>query len=174
MSRPESAARQVIQAAGVTDTTPEPGIACVSQLFALNMTFSLPIVVRGYELDALGHVNQAVYLQYVEHVRWEGLRAAGIDQAKIIASGFAPVVLEQTVRYRRELRGGDEITVSCATIWGEGKTFRFHHEIRKLDGTLSAEVDTVTGMMDLTARKLVPDPREHFRKLADNPDLIDL
>ena len=54
----------------------------------------------------------------------------------------------------------------------EGKTFTFHQEIRKLDNTLSAEVDALCGMMDLHARKLLPEPRELFRELADNPDLM--
>ena len=27
--------------------------------------------VRGYELDSFGHVNNAVYLNYLEQARWE-------------------------------------------------------------------------------------------------------
>ena len=40
--------------------------------------FQVRVTVRGYELDSLGHLNQAVYLQYAEHARWEILRAAGL------------------------------------------------------------------------------------------------
>ncbi|MFC9895756.1 acyl-CoA thioesterase [Nocardia sp. NPDC127579] len=138
------------------------------------MTFSVPITVRGYELDSLGHVNQAVYLQYAEHARWELLRAAGVGQDKLLSSGFAPVVLENNIRYQRELRGGDEIEVTCEFLWGEGKTFRMRQEIRKLDGTVSATVTVTGGVMDLNARKLVADPRERFRALSERPELFGL
>ena len=42
--------------------------------------FAVPVRVRGYELDTQGHLNQAVYLQYAEHARWEFLLATGISQ----------------------------------------------------------------------------------------------
>ncbi|MFC4373715.1 acyl-CoA thioesterase [Nocardia halotolerans] len=139
------------------------------------MTFSVPILVRGYELDTQGHLNHAVYHQYGEHTRWELLRAAGIDLDKFIASGVGAVVLESTIKYKRELRGGDEVTVTCAFEWPEGsKVFRFHHRIIKLDGTEAAEITVVAGAMDLTTRRLVADPAEHFRSLAEHPELLGL
>jgi acyl-CoA thioester hydrolase len=138
------------------------------------MTFTVPIVVRGYELDLNGHLNQAVYLQYAEHARWEILRAAGIGSAELLADGVGPVVLENTVKYFRELRAGDEVTVSCEFEFGSGKVWRLRQEIRKLDGTLSAEIGSVGGLLDLTARKLVADPAERLRNLADRPDVLGL
>src|SRR5690606_19447386 len=56
--------------------------------------FQVRIAVRGYELDPNGHVNQAVYLQYAEHARWEYLRTAGITQDGLLAAGVGPVALE--------------------------------------------------------------------------------
>ncbi|MFI6166871.1 acyl-CoA thioesterase [Nocardia sp. NPDC051052] len=138
------------------------------------MTFSVPIVVRGYELDTQGHLNQAVYLQYAEHARWELLRSVGAPQDKLVASGIGPVVLENTIKYLRELRGGDEVTVSVDFEWSTGKTFRFRHEIRKLDGTVAAEISTTAGLLDLTARKLVAAPGERLAALAERPDLLGL
>lgn len=138
------------------------------------MTFSVPVVVRGYELDTQGHLNQAVYLQYAEHARWELLRAAGVAQDKLIEAGVGPVVLETNIKYFRELRGGDEVTISCEFAWTEGKIFRMRQQIRKLDGTVSAEVAVVGGLLDLAERKLVADPGERFRALAERPDLLDL
>lgn len=138
------------------------------------MTFSVPVTVRGYELDVNGHLNQAVYHQYAEHARWEVMRAAGLVPDKIRLSGLGPVVLESTVKHLRELHLGDEVTVTCETEWGEGKVFRMRQRIIKLDGTVSAEFDVVLGLMDLTARKLVPNPTERFLELVDSGEVLGL
>ncbi|MGV9349057.1 acyl-CoA thioesterase [Streptomyces spiralis] len=136
--------------------------------------FSVRVTVRGYETDVQGHLNQAVYLNYAEHARWSLLRAAGISQAGLIAGGIGPVALETTIRYRRELLAGDEVDVTCAFEWGGGKTFRIEQTIRKLDGTVAAEITAVGGLMDLTARRLVADPQERFKELTTDPALFGL
>lgn len=136
--------------------------------------FSVRVTVRGYETDVQGHLNQAVYLNYAEHARWSLLQAAGISQARLAGRGVGPVALETTIRYRRELLAGDEVDVTCAFEWGEGKTFRIRQEIVKTDGTLAAEVVAVGGLMDLTARKLLADPRGVFEELATDPALFGL
>ena len=137
-------------------------------------SFSVAVTVRGYETDVQGHLNQSVYLQYGEHARWSLLRAAGIRQADLMAKGIGPVALESTIRYRRELLAGDEVEVTCVFVWGEGKTFRVEQTVRRTDGTVAAEITGVGGLMDLKIRKLVADPREHFRALASDPTLFGL
>ncbi|MFR0356276.1 acyl-CoA thioesterase [Streptomyces sediminimaris] len=134
--------------------------------------FSVPVTVRGYETDVQGHLNQAVYLNYAEHARWSLLRAAGIGQAELIGQGVGPVALETTIRYRRELLAGDEVEVTCAFVWGEGKTFRIEQTIRKADGTVAAEISAVGGLMDLKERRLVPEPQRYFKELAAEPELF--
>lgn len=135
--------------------------------------FTTRVSVRGYEVDVQGHLNQAVYLQYAEHARWEFLRAAGITQGGLAGAGVGPVVLETVIRYRRELRAGDEVDVSCEWGWGGGKTFRLTQRITRVDdGTLSAELEVVAGILDLQARRLVPDPNATLRPLATNPDMF--
>ncbi|KPI14920.1 hypothetical protein OK074_8554 [Actinobacteria bacterium OK074] len=136
--------------------------------------FSVRVTVRGYETDSLGHLNQAVYLQYAEHARWTALDAAGTGQSELLARGIGPVVLETTIRYLRELRAGDETEVTCAFEWGTGKSFRVAQTIRKTDGTVAAEVSMVAGLMDLTARRLVADPAARFRELATDPKVFGL
>lgn len=136
------------------------------------MVFSVPIAVRGYELDTQGHLNQAVYVQYSEHARWELLAAAGIRQSALIESGIGPVALEVNVKYLRELRGGDQVDVTCAFAWAEGKVFQIEQQIVKQDGTVCADIVVTGGIMDLKARKLVPNPAERIAALASDPAVL--
>ena len=136
------------------------------------MVFSVPITVRGYELDTQGHLNQAVYLQYSEHARWELLAAAGIQQNAMVASGIGPVALEVNVKYLRELRGGEQVDVTCEFGWSEGKVFQLKQQIVKKDGTVCADIVVTGGVMDLRARKLGPNPAERFAALASDPSVL--
>ena len=123
------------------------------------MSFSVRIAVRSYELDALGHVNHAVYHQYGEVARMKGFQAAGCDWDRLTVARTAPVLLSTTVNFRRELRGDDEVDVSCVVKFGTGKTFVIEQVLAKPDGTVAAEMHGVFGLMDLGARKLFADPR---------------
>lgn len=134
--------------------------------------FTVRVRVRGYELDMNGHVNQAVYMQYGEHARWETLRAAGIEGTALTEAGVGPIVLEMTIRFHNELRDGDEVDVTCAYRPKGGKTFTVEHELRREDGVLAAEITGVGGLLDLTERRLVPDPVDRLKTLATNPDLL--
>jgi acyl-CoA thioester hydrolase len=136
--------------------------------------FRVRVTVRGYELDTQGHLNQAVYLQYAEHARWEILRAAGLAQHRLLAAGVGPVALEVNVKFRAELRGGDEVDVSCAFEWGPGRVFHMVQEIVRTDGVVAASITGVGGLLDLTARKLVHDPAERFAALAERPEVMGL
>jgi acyl-CoA thioester hydrolase len=136
------------------------------------MTFFVDVTVRGYELDTQGHLNQAVYLQYAEHARWELLRAAGLPQEKLLADGVGPVALEVTVKFRKELRGGERVRVSCRFDYGQGKTFTVAQQILKEDGTVAAEITGVAGVLDLTTRRLVADPAGRLASLAKDPELL--
>ncbi|GAA5118589.1 acyl-CoA thioesterase [Haloechinothrix salitolerans] len=124
--------------------------------------FSVRIKVRHYELDTLGHLNHAVYHQYGEVARLEWFHAAKGEGNGFADRDIAPVLLETRVRFRRELREGDTVDVTCDVRFGEGKTFEMYSEIRKLDGTVAAEIECVLGLMDLELRKLVGEPKEQF------------
>lgn len=136
--------------------------------------FQIRLTVRNYELDTQGHLHSAIYHQYGEHARWELLQAAGIPIAKLLESGMAPVQLECTIRFHNELRGGDQVDVSCTPLWGEGKTFRIAQEYRRPAGALVAELTTTGGLLNLTERRLVPDVRDRFRSLASAPEVLGL
>lgn len=130
--------------------------------------------VRSYELDQNGHLNGSVYVQWADHARWEAARAAGVSMDELVASGVGPVNLQTTISYFRELRAGDEVDVSCVFEWGDGKTMRVVQEFRLPDGEVAAELVSVGGMLDLSTRRLVPDPRDCWGAFAKVPEVLGL
>ncbi|WP_020667299.1 acyl-CoA thioesterase [Amycolatopsis nigrescens] len=137
-------------------------------------SFRTRIAVRSDDLDINGHVRGPAYLTYADHARWECLWAAGVEPARLAEQDIGPVNLETTIRYHRELLAGGEVEVLSTFRWGSGKTSQVVQELRSPDGTLVAEVESVSGLLDLTRRRLVPDPGRYWRALASRPELLGL
>jgi acyl-CoA thioester hydrolase len=125
--------------------------------------FRTRVKVRQYELDTLGHLNHAVYHSYGEVSRLELMELAG-GVSGLREANLGAVLLESHISFRRELRAGDVVEITCDAKFGSGKTFQMNSDIYKLDGTLSAEITCTLGLMDLDKRKLVEDPRCRFAR----------
>jgi YbgC/YbaW family acyl-CoA thioester hydrolase len=91
-------------------------------------TYSTTITVRGYELDSYGHVNNAVYLQYLEHARWEMIREMGIVDYLRSRDHFL-VVTETHIRYMREANLFDELEIQ-SSVKHEAPYLVFTQKIR--------------------------------------------
>ncbi|WP_026370772.1 acyl-CoA thioesterase [Kallotenue papyrolyticum] len=103
--------------------------------------YSLPITVAFRDLDALGHVNNAVYLTYFEHARiGYGLRLIGSDSLRDLAF----IVAEATVTYLRPAYYGDELEVGARITEIGTKSFVMEYGLwRRADGELIARGRTV-------------------------------
>jgi len=73
-------------------------------------TFYFELQARGYELDSYGHVNNAVYLNYTEQARWQLFRELGLLD-ELISSGKKIVIVENLIKYIRQVKLFDEIIV---------------------------------------------------------------
>ncbi|WP_199431082.1 acyl-CoA thioesterase [Qaidamihabitans albus] len=136
--------------------------------------FHATVAVRVDDLDTNGHVRGPAYLLYADQARWECVQAAGVDLAALRAHDLGPVNLETTVRFHRELTSSGAVEVSCRFLWGKGRTSRVVQELRAGDGGLVAEVESVSGLLDLTRRRLVADPPRRWREHATRPWLLGL
>ncbi len=139
-----------------------------------SVSFSTRIEVRVSDLDPQLHVTGAAYHQYADHARFACVQAAGVSVEELIAAGFGPVNLETTIKFHRELRGGDAVDVSCVWLWGTGKTYRVEHLLTRADGVHAATVTHVSGLLDLGVRKLVTDPAREWSARAHTPELLGL
>ena len=81
------------------------------------------------EMDALGHVNNAVYFRYMESARVAFLLWAGIDRLRL---GQGPGVILQSAqcRFRRPVVYPDTLLISSRVTSIETDRFTLEHELR--------------------------------------------
>jgi acyl-CoA thioester hydrolase len=119
--------------------------------------FAIELRVRDYELDAQGVVNNAVYLNYLEHCRHEFLLSRGIDFNRYTAAGINLVVVRCEIDYRAPLRGGDAFRVTLALERLSKLRFAFLQEIRRLgDDRLVLAGRTIGTAVNARGRPILP------------------
>lgn len=118
--------------------------------------FTLDLKVRDYELDAQGLVNNAVYLNYLEHCRHEFLLAQGIDFVRLAREKVFLVVVRAEIDYKSPLRGGDEFQVRLDLERLSPLRFAFLQEIRCRDGRLILTARVIGTAVNDKGRPFLP------------------
>jgi acyl-CoA thioester hydrolase len=118
--------------------------------------------VRFRDLDPMGHVNNAVFLTYVESARVEFLRQLGA--AKTLED-MGIIVARVEIDFRAPVRLGEEVEVSARVSRFGDKSFGLDHELR-VGGKVVAEAKTVLVTYDYSKREAVPIPSDWREKLA--------
>jgi tol-pal system-associated acyl-CoA thioesterase len=130
----------------------------------VNMVHRVSTQVRFHECDLYGHVNHAVYLQYLETARVQMLRDNALSLQELQRRGINLVVRRLTIEYLRPAflddileiatetarmrassgafrqfvtRGGERIaeaTVEWACLGSDGRPTRLPQELQSLHG----------------------------------------
>ncbi|HUX88921.1 MAG TPA: thioesterase family protein [Chloroflexota bacterium] len=79
---------------------------------SLSAQHTIRVLVRYYEMDPLGHVNNAVYLNYAEEAAIEHSRQLGFGEARWRELGGAWVVRRHEIDYHRPAVAGDVLDVT--------------------------------------------------------------
>jgi YbgC/YbaW family acyl-CoA thioester hydrolase len=88
------------------------------------------IEVRGYELDSYGHVNHAVYLNYMEHARWKLLEDEGIRRSDFDRWQRWPVIARVEADYLRPTYIGQKLEIQTEIVENGRTWFACRQEIR--------------------------------------------
>jgi acyl-CoA thioester hydrolase len=132
--------------------------------------FSVEIDVRFRDLDALGHVNNAVYLTYFETARMEFWRRVN---DRVDLSGMDMILARAEVDYRSPLVYGDRIEVGVRGVSVRRSSFVLAQAIvHRPSGRLVAVARKVLVHYDYHAgtKKALPEDLRQ-RLLLQDPDL---
>jgi acyl-CoA thioester hydrolase len=126
-------------------------------------TFEHEIEVRFRDCDAFGHVNNAVYLTYLEQARfahWQQVVGApGISRTFIVA--------RVECDYRAQATAGDRLAVRLRVTAVGHSSFTFEYEIANVrTRELVANARSVQVMYDYAAGKPMPLPDDVRARLG--------
>jgi acyl-CoA thioester hydrolase len=132
----------------------------------LTPVFSHQLEVRFRDCDAMGHVNNAVYLTYLEEARFHHWRASGIA-ARALNSAPASdagvpddvpgvIVARVEIDYRRAAKYGDLLRIDLGVAAIGRTSFTYEYEIRNASSAVIATARTVIVRFDYAAGKPVP------------------
>jgi acyl-CoA thioester hydrolase len=103
------------------------------------------IRIRWRDMDAYGHVNNAVYLNYLEEARDAFVQKV----LGPVTNTWDFVLARVAIDYRVELSQDDgEVLVSCRLDSIGRASLNTREEVAKVDGTVSAEAQSVVVARD--------------------------
>jgi acyl-CoA thioester hydrolase len=117
--------------------------------------FVCPQDVTFRDLDVFGHVNNAVYLTYIENARIRYLREVlGIDSLE----DLLVIVAKVHIDFRSRATLGETLEVGARVSRIGTKSFDVDHEIHGHDGRLVARAETTLVTFDYRGESTMPVP----------------
>lgn len=123
----------------------------------------ITLQVRFRDIDAFGHVNNAVFASYAEQARIRYLLDVLRPDAPFEKQ---PLILARlAIDFRSPILMGEEVTVATR-VEGIGRTsFRMSHRMTATDGRLVADLDSVLVAYDYATARPIPVPDAWRRRL---------
>jgi acyl-CoA thioester hydrolase len=125
--------------------------------------------VHPEHLDMFDHVNNAAYLQLFEEARWDFITRNGYGPDQVRARRLGPTILEVTLRFRREIRGGAALRIVSRTTEYKSKIGRLAQEMFLENGESACAAEFVFGLFDLDGRRLVRPTPEWLKAVGVEP-----
>ena len=133
--------------------------------------FDYRFQVKEQYLDSFGHVNNAAYLTLYEEARWQLITENGYGLAVVQEKKKGPVVLDVSIRFKRELLNREFVTIRSQTESVSGKIMRMKQTMVKDNGEIASEAIFTFGVIDMEKRRLIEPPVEWLRAIgAENED----
>ena len=118
--------------------------------------FSVTLEVRWRDLDALGHVNNAVYFTYLEQARVHYMREVGLGFRSLDDVGM--ILAEATCTFHSPLSLGEQVTIWTRVCELRNSSFVFEYRMEGKDARLAATARSVQVCYDYEAGRSLPIP----------------
>jgi len=129
---------------------------------------SYEVTIRESHLDTFGHMNNASYLVLFEEARWDFITKNGYGLRTVQELQKGPVVLELSMKFRKEIKLLEKIKITLELLDYKGKISHFRQEMIKEDGSVATELELTFGLFDLKSRRLI-EPTVEWKKAIGLP-----
>ncbi|MBN2863330.1 MAG: acyl-CoA thioesterase [Bacteroidales bacterium] len=129
-------------------------------------THSVKFMVRDYELDSQSVVNNANYLHYLEHARYDFLVSKGINFDDLRKEGIDLVVARVEIEYKYPLRSGNNFVVRMSVSKEGNIRMVFIQDIFRLPDEKLIARAKVTGVAVIKGKPVRP--KHIFEKVGIN------
>jgi acyl-CoA thioester hydrolase len=140
-----------------TGAPPPPGI------------FTMRRQVEWHDLDGAGHVNNAMYMAYLEECGVRVAAAHGWPMARMFEAGFGIVARHYRIEYQQSARFGDELELATwISDVRRSSAVRSYTITRVSDGALVARAHVTWVWIDLETGRPIRVPADFIADFAPN------
>jgi len=131
------------------------------------VSVTIVVPVAWGEMDAYGHVNNAVYFRWFESGRMEYFRRLGWPELER-ATGVGPILHSTEARFRAPLEWPDEVEITSrvADVQADRFTMRYEVRSRRL-GRLACSGSGLVVAYDYRTKTKATLPAEIARRIAE-------
>lgn len=116
--------------------------------------FSTTLEIRWRDLDALGHVNNAVYFTYLEQARVHYLRELGLVPSDPSAIGM--ILAQTSCQFKSPLELGEQVTIYMRVSELRNSSFIVEYRLEGGDGRLAATARSAQVCYDYQNQRSIP------------------
>lgn len=117
-------------------------------------------------LDEYNHINNARYLDLYEQARWAILEVSSFGRQYVKETGIGPVIIEVTVKFRKEIKLGEIVTIRTISKIEGNRIFLFSQEMKNENDEICSTAIFKGALFDLKTRKIIK-PDEKWRKALE-------
>ena len=142
------------------------------------VTFTHEYSAQWRDMDFNQHLANSAYLDYAANTRFLFLESVGFTAAIFAERQFGPVILDDHLTYKREIRLLQPFTVDyqMAAATTDGRRFKVRNRFTTDEHGLCATVESMGVWFDLTSRRPIRPPadlQEAFARLERTEDFED-
>ncbi len=128
--------------------------------------FELEFMVRDYEIDLQGIVNNSNYQHYLEHARHEFLFGRNIDFAKLHEAATDLVVTRIEMDFKSSLKSRDSFVVTVKAVKEGNLKMVFEQSILRLPDRKIVVIAKVTGVCLKNGKPVKPEDAIDLKALG--------
>jgi len=128
------------------------------------------LLILEKHIDTFGHVNNAAYLEILEEARWDLITRNGYGLDEVQRLGIGPIVLDVHLRFVRELRNRQAVTIRSWVDSYSGRIGTLDQQVFDDAGRLCCDAKFTIALFDLASRKVIRPTPEWARALGLRPE----